>query len=280
MAGPYSPTARLGASPALPDGDAKNVLIERSERDARAYFGDLLLGALDWTGDFGVRSGGALNAFTLDVGAVAAVAVRDADDVLWPHAYGGGTINQTKIAGGGGSLGAVAQWWRVYAFRTGGGSLDFEIATTAPNATRRFKSTDNKYRYVGCFPTDGSGAPLALRTSNGHTVYEVPQNAASNLVTLTTPTLVSLAAFVPPHARIAKVHLRTYKPNPGNPVRTCVVGATEIKSASVLLAEEGYTECYAEVALTASQEVSYHWVTQDPTPGEESQLSIDVVGWI
>jgi len=91
---------------------------------------------------------------------------------------------------------------------------------------------------------------------------------------------VSLAAFVPPHARLAKLHLRTYKPNPGNPVRTCVVGATEIKSASVLLAEEGYTECYAEVALTASQEVSYQWVTQDPTPGEESQLAIDVVGWI
>ena len=279
MGGPYSPTARLGASPALPDGDAKNVPIERNARDARAYFSDLLLGALDWNGDFGVQPGGAHNAFTLDVGAIAAVAVRDADDVLWPHAYGGGTINQTKIAGGGGTLGAVAQWWRVYAYRTVGGSLDFEIATTAPNATRRFKSTDNKYRYVGCFPTDGSGAPLALRTSNGHTVYEEPQNAASNLIA-TTPTLVSLAAFVPPHARIAKVNLRTFKPNPGAPARICVVGSTSILSASVLTNEEGYTESYAEVPLTASQEVSYQWVTQDPTPGEESQLAIDVVGWI
>ena len=279
MAGPYSPTARLGASPALPDGDAKNVATARNERDARAYFSDLLLGALDWTGDFGVQPGGSLTAFTLDVGAIAAVAVRDADDVLWPHAFGGGTINQTKIAGGGGTLGAVAQWWRVYAFRTGG-VIDFEIATTAPNATRRYKSTDNKYRYVGCFPTDGSGAPLALRTSNGHTVYEEPQTAASNLVTLTTPTLVSLAAFVPPHARIAKVLLRTFKPNPGAPARICVVGSTSILSASVLSNEEGYTECYAEVPLTAAQEVSYHWVTQDADPGEASQLSIDVVGWI
>lgn len=207
MSGPYSPTARLGASPALPDGDAKNVATARNERDARAYFSDLLLGALDWTGDFGVRSGGALNAFTLDVGAIAAVAVRDADDVLWPHAYGGGTINQTKIEGGGGTLGAVERWWNVYAFRTGGGSLDFEISQTAPNATRRYKSTDNTRRFVGCFPTDGTGAPIALWTSMGRTVYLAPQlNVFQNASLAGAATeYVTLATRVPPHARLADV---------------------------------------------------------------------------
>lgn len=277
MGTPHSGIASTfwGGTPVIPNGPIGSAPLWKKLYDSLRALRDALLFELLWSGDFAV-SGSAANNFTVTLGAISSVFVYDGTNYV-PLAYAGGTINQSSVFGGGGTLGAAADTWYVYVY-SNAGTAAFEISQTAPGASKVFKDGDNTRRYLGCFLTNGSGVPLAVRACHGHYVYEAQATAASSLVA-TAATAVSLATLIPAHARIAKLHLRTFKPNPGNAARTCVVGAAQIQSASVLTAEEGYTECYAEATLSASQQVTYQWTTQDSTPGEESQLSIDVVGW-
>ena len=264
-----------GGTPIIPNGPVGQAPVWKDVFDDLRALRDALLFELRWSGDFAV-SGSAPNNFTVTIGAISSVFVYDGTGYV-PLAYAGGTINQTAVQGGGGTLGAAADTWYVYVYPSGGAAA-FEISQTAPGASKVFKDGDNTRRFIGCFLTNGSGVPQAVRACHGEYVYEAQQNVASSLKA-TSATAVSLATRIPAHARIAKVNLRTYKPNPGTGARSCVVGGVAIHSASVDTAAEGYTETAAEVVLSSSQEVTYQWTTQDATPGEESELAIDVVGW-
>lgn len=170
---------------------------------------DAVLTSLDWTRDFGVRPGGALNSFTLDIGAIGGAVVSESG-TYYVRAYGGGTINQTKIEGGGGTLGAVARWWHVYVFRSGG-SVDFEISQTPPNVTRRYKGSDTTRRYLGSFPTTSAGKPLALVASNGHYRYLMSGNDSTDphrvlVGNATSFTAQSCSAVVPTWARVVRLY--------------------------------------------------------------------------
>lgn len=265
-----------GGNPVIPDGPAKASPLWKKVYDTLRGLRDATLATLVWSGDFAV-SGSAANNFTVEIGAISCITLLNSDSHNLPFAYAGGTIDQTKVQGGGGTLGAAADWWYVYAY-INGSSLDWEISQTAPTGNLMFKTGDNTRRFIGCFSTNGSGVPYAVRARHGRYVYTEQQNLASSLKA-TAATAVSLATHVPAHARLAKLNLRTFKPNPGLAARSCVVGGVAIHSASVDTAAEGYTETAAEVVLSASQEVTYQWTTQDSTPGEESELAIDVIGW-
>lgn len=171
---------------------------------------DMSLGYLSWSGDMAVAPGGAANNFTITLGAINAVLLYTGS-VYKAFAYAGGNITQTKVEGGGGTLGASAKWWYVYAFVNGSGQLDFEVSDTAPNASRTLKSGDNTRRYLGCFKTDSSGAPLPMRRVNNLCLYRASGLAANDLRALNAGTTtgsyatVALATWIPPHARVARL---------------------------------------------------------------------------
>jgi hypothetical protein len=210
----YLPMARVafGDVP-LRDGPAANVVIERVASDDHAYLRDATLTTLDWSGDLSVDPLGTAGAFLVRVGAISAVTLRDAAGAYFHvRAYGGGTVGPAKTEGGGGTLGAVARWWCVYAFLNGAGLLDFELSTVPPNGSRRLKSTDPTRRYLGCFSTDANGAPLPVDGTHGRYLYRSSAcNGADFVVgsgagTSARPapgvwTGASLAGLVPPWAR-------------------------------------------------------------------------------
>lgn len=170
-----------------------------------AHHEALLLGQLVWSGDFAV-TGTAPNSFTVTIGAIDSINLYNATASKC-LTYAGGTINQTKVEGGGGTLTAAAQWWYVYAFLNAG-AIDFEISITAPDATRQVKSGSGTRRYLGCFRTLSTGVPIPMRACRGRYLYNFSASAVADTLVLnagnaTSNTAVDIAALVPPHARIA-----------------------------------------------------------------------------
>ena len=186
---------------AAPLKDVIQNLYDRSQHGIDAAAAQLV-----WSGSYGVDAGGSATVFAVNIPTITSVTLITSGGDAYVHAGGGSAITVTKVEGAPGTLGAVAQWWYVYAFRSGGGSLDFEISTTAPSAGLVFKTGDVTRRYLGCFRTTSAGAPLPVRAHRGRYVYlkQVPATA----VTASSSTgyeLLSLAGLVPPHSRIALV---------------------------------------------------------------------------
>ena len=201
----YVPTARTAVAAApLRDGPASNVALERAASDDHEHLRDATLAALEWSRYLSVEPGGSATAFTLTVGGISNVTLRNAANThYYVKAYGGGTVGASKIEGGGGTLGAVARWWYLYAFLNGT-DLDFELSTTGPGANRKFKSGDFTRRYLGCFPTTSLGAPIPLVAQGGRYVYlNTVLPGLSDAQSDSAWHNLSLARGVPPHVRLA-----------------------------------------------------------------------------
>lgn len=191
--------------------------------DRTAHHEAAVSGALSWNGDFAVDSGGSNSSFTVRIGAINAVNVygASASKVL---AYEGGTIGASKIQGGGNL--ANSDWYYVYAYNNAG-SIDFEISTTEPNASRVLKTGDNTRVYLGCFPTLSTGAPVPLRASRGRYVYDAGGSALADMVVLSGGTATAYAAvacatLVPSHSRLATLDVSGLLPVGGGVITSAV----------------------------------------------------------
>lgn len=172
---------------------------------------DAMLGLLLAAESFEVAAGGTLTSFTIALGDIRSVVLECADGVVRSIAATGISITQTSIEGGGGTLGASAQWWYVY-LHSASGTLAYEISTTAPTADLTWKTGSvGTKRYVGCFRTTAAGAPIAVRAHRGRYLYRISDMAANATQVLATGTAgsftnVDCSAFVPPHARLAEIN--------------------------------------------------------------------------
>lgn len=234
---------------------------------------DMSLGYLSWSGDMAVAPGGAANNFTVTLGAINAVLLYTGS-VYKVFAYAGGTITQTKVEGGGGTLGASAKWWYVYAFVNGSGQLDFEVSDTAPNASRTLKSGDNTRRYLGCFVTDSSGAPIPARASRGRYTYQFSATSGATLRVLNSGTATSWAdvacsAWVPPHARVAQFKL-DYAAG-GTPVAEVRTKGDTSGSLDVRTSNATLARMHVEMITDSSQRIQYQVGSGD--------LSVYVLGF-
>lgn len=195
------------------DGDDLDAAVIETDLQVlanRARLSQYALGNyLAGDGAFGVRSGGTLTSFTIDVGAIH-LATLVSGTVTGVYDAAATTVTEADIEGGGGTLGAVARWWYVYAYA--GSGIDYQVSQTAPAAGRRCKSGATTHTYLGCFRTTAAGAPLPGRKSNGRWVYRRSALSSNETRVLNTSaaagaTDLDLSALVPPHARLATLSL-------------------------------------------------------------------------
>lgn len=103
-------------------------------------------------------------------------------------------------------------WYYVYAFCDGTATTAAYISTVAPEASLTWRTgAEGVDRYVGCFRTNGSGAPLPMRMHRGRYTYRMSSIGFGGYLSKTTFT-TSWAAYdfstaLPPHARIATVRV-------------------------------------------------------------------------
>jgi hypothetical protein len=107
-----------------------------------------------------------------------------------------------------------SQWYYVYVHITAG-AINFTISTTGPDAAQRFGATLTNERYLGCYRSQsGTVIPFRMTRGAGGTRYTYRLSAraladftALSSGTATTWTDVSLATWVPPHARLARLRM-------------------------------------------------------------------------
>jgi hypothetical protein len=212
----YTPTAQIATSNPATHADGDNGNATNFNRplepllDARAFVRSLAPGMLLWRGLFAVDTGGSNSSFTVRFSPIEAVVLPDGSGTLYVFE---GTAAETTI-GASKVEGSVnlsnSTWYYVYAFRNAG-SLDYLISTTAPDVYLTFRNGAQTHRYIGCFVTDSSGAPIPMRAHKGRYLYRRSALANNQTRALNTSTVagsatnLSLAGQVPPHSRLAMV---------------------------------------------------------------------------
>jgi hypothetical protein len=226
-----------------------------------------LLGHIAWTERMSVAPGGSLTSFSIAIGGILRVVGDDSNGVRRATGAAATTITQTKIEGGGGTLGASARWWYVYAFLTIGGTVDYAISLTGPDAYGRTKDGDTTRVYLGCFPTDTTGAPYPLTRTGNRTLYRrsgvaaVTNLLASNGLRLINPsaaqtsfTAIDLRPVVPPHSRAALLRLTAI--GDANPYTAELALYTGTDSTTASAAASAYTIDHHEVRADVEVEIA------------------------
>lgn len=118
------------------------------------------------------------------------------------------------FAGSATSLSAIsANAWRYLYAYVSSGAIATEFSTTAPDEAKVWRDDGARtHRFLGAVRTDSGGIPLMFHRTGGVVLYDRSNLGASDLNALTGGTsntwaTVSLAGFVPPHARHVLVEL-------------------------------------------------------------------------
>jgi len=166
------------------------------------------------------------------------------------------------IFSGGGSTYTLAAlgnntWYYVYWNTTA-----FLTSTTGPDATLQHKTGDPDQMYLFCFRTDGAATPYAVRSVGGRYLYEDNLSVLSGGASPTFAT-VSLASYVPPHARSARIRASLFEstvvPNylyvrPKYSAGSSASGGSIIVQTSVLLDTQ---QLESEIGIEQGQGVEY-----------------------
>lgn len=223
MSHTITPVAQYDAAAiTLPDdGDANTIesldpaFQKLADRDELALSG--IASRLAWSEELSVDPGGSASSFAVNIGAIQlAVLVRDG--VYRPYFANAATIGASKIEGGGNLQNST--WYYVYLWDNAG-VVDYQISTTPPRASRQYKNAvGNVFRYLGCFVTNPSGAPLPFRANRGRYVYRLSAITTADIRALSTSTTIGAATdvilarggtagqeLIPPHARMARVQV-------------------------------------------------------------------------
>ena len=144
--------------------------------------------------------------FAVSVGAIQSVVLSRVDGSSRALSAAAGTASGADISGG--TLSSNT-WYYLYAYDNSG-SVSYEISATSPSSARVFKTGDVTRRYLGCFRTNGSGAPIPMRAHGGRFTFRLSAvgtdtQALSTTSAAPSATDVALSSFVPPHTRAARV---------------------------------------------------------------------------
>lgn len=265
----YTPTAQIATSNPATHADGDNGNATNFNRplepllDARAFVRTLAPGLLLWRGLFAVDTGGSNSSFTVRFSPIEAVVLPDGSGTLFVFE---GTAAETTIGASkvesGGNLGN-STWYYVYAYRSSGGSLDYLISTTAPDVYLTFRNGAQTHRYLGCFVTDSSGAPIPMRAHKGRYLYQRSALANNQTRALNTSTVagsatnLSLAGQVPPHSRVAMVQTQVTNSG-GNSLLNLYTDGDTSDAALRHDNQDGITSTrWAEIVTSSAQVVDY-----------------------
>lgn len=206
-------------------GTAFQVALDRAHYARGGLWGQHLA-----AGRFGVSPGGTSTVFAVTIGAISSLCVRDSSGTWRPYYVAAETtLTLANVEGSPAAL-SNSTWYYVYAYSDGTTTLRFLINTTPPDATGLWQSAggDALRRYIGCFRTTSSGAPIAVTAYRGRYSYRVSDLGATALRVLsaggdTSYTDIDLSALVPPHSRLAELGLYLA---PNTAATTRIGGAT------------------------------------------------------
>lgn len=174
---------------------------------------------LAWADEMSMAPGGSNSSFSLTIGAIQTIVLLNSGGAYHGYSANAATIGASKIEGGGNL--ANSTWYYVYAYDNAG-TVDYLISTTAPRASRQYRNSvdGSQYRYLGCFVTNPSGAPLPFRMHRGKYTYRLSGAAVADIRALNTSTTAGAATdvilarggtagqeLIPPHARVARVQV-------------------------------------------------------------------------
>lgn len=170
-------------------------------------------------------------------------------------------------------------WYYVYGFCNGTATTAFYISTTAPEASLTWRTgAEGVDRYIGCFRTNGSGAPLPVRMHRGRYTYRMSRigfgGYLSKTITTTGWTAYDFSTGLPPHARIA--HLRLFAVDATNPPLVQVRTPGDTTDVYVCQGSATGTPCLAtySVELDSGQDVEAQIANATANASE-----VDVVGF-
>jgi len=173
-------------------------------------------------------------------------------------------------------------WYYVYAFCNGTATTAAYITTVAPEASLTWRTgAEGVDRYIGCFRTNGSGAPLPMRMHRGRYTYRMSRIGFGGYLS-TTGLTTSWVAYdlgmgVPPHAQVATLLLSSTDPT--NPplvqVRT-PTDTTDVYLVQGVIGSTGNVRAVYEVELDSDQEIEAQLANATAAAATE----IEVLGFV
>lgn len=261
-------------------GTAPLAPILQTLADRAQYARGSTWGTLIGGDEFSVDTGGTSTVFTARVNAFEAITIRDSSGVFWPiYTSADTTWSLADVEGSPANL-SNSTWYYCYLGVNTSGVLTKQISTTAPGASRKWKSTAiDQQRYVGCFRTSGAGAPLPVNATRGRYVYRFTAISGACLAASTNAAVaayadVSLASFVPPHARVVQLKTVCFNndPNASDPVVVNVrtkghtTAADELQVWSTSHGVYGYLS--SEIETDSSQAIQWQVLAASSTTGQ------------
>lgn len=239
-----------------------------------------VLGQMSGGDRMSVDPGGTSTVFTVRVSRIVGLLSRQTGSTPIYATYTAGetVLDLTDVDGAPANL-SNNTWYYVYAFCNGTATTQAYISTVAPEASLTWRTgAEGVDRYIGCFRTNGSGAPLPVRMHRGRYVYWTKQTIVSALSTAGVWAAQSLATRVPPHARVATINAQSSRAsNTGTRAFSLRPGGAAVSAFDYSALQHNQLgdieEMRVEVLTNASQEVDYY--TNDTT----SLLEIGVAGF-
>ncbi|WP_414604344.1 hypothetical protein [Stenotrophomonas sp. AR029] len=169
-------------------------------------------------------------------------------------------------------------WYHVFLYMNGTAPA-IEAVTAAPAApysgTARTKTGDTSRRYIGSFRTDAAGAILNFQHEGGRIIYQGFLNQAPFTVlsngSSTTEATVSLAAVIPPTARVGMLR----HTNGSTATSSRMNNASAVFPNYVMNFGTG-ADAFIDFVVNANQSVTY-WCGGAPSP---SGVYIQVLGYV
>ena len=264
--------AGMDTGPA-PLANTLQILADRAQYARGSTWGNMVGGDV-----FAVDAGGTSTVFVARVSAFEAMVAQDTNGVFWPRFTTADTTFALADVDGAPANLSNSTWYYCYLGVNTDGTLRKQISTAAPIASRIWKTGGvDQWRYVGCFRTNASGAPLPSRRARGRTVYQFSAIADTgiqrvlNSGSATGAITVSCAAVVPPHARLATARVRVQRAGAAGILSLATAGDTTNYQYFHVGTAGGIDESHAELLLDASQQfdyfvgnasdVAYVWIT-------------------
>jgi len=192
-----------GAAPLMP--------VVQHLYDAAGALRIAALGQMSGGDRLSVDPGGTSTVFTVRISRIVGLLSRQTGSTPIYATYTAGetSLDLTDVDGAPAAL-ANDTWYYVYAFCNGTATTQAYISTVAPEASLTWRTgAEGVDRYVGCFRTNGSGAPLPMRMHRGRYVYWTKQVVASALSTAGVWATQSLSARVPPHVEMVTINAQS-----------------------------------------------------------------------